>query len=399
MKILLVRLRLIGDVVFTTPLIRALRRQFPDAHLSYAGRAGRSPGRSGQPASRRGHRRCPGRAGWRGCARTWRLARQLRRAALRHRDRPARRSAERVAHLGQPRAHAHRLRDRGTAAGCTPPWWPRAADLAPRHSVANQWDLLAPLGIEPGATRPTIRWRCPEDPAAAAAIAARLRAAGVTDAHALVVIHVSAGNPFRRWPAPAFEDLVVAPGAARRPAARDPDLGPVRRRRSAPDCGRGARAARRPGHAVPRLRGVRSRRTPGAGGAGLGVHWGRQRAAARGRGHDRRRSWRCWARRCPSGRGRGATRAGLPRWWSWTLPCRPCHQRVCEPGDFRCLTWITPERVLEADRARPGGRDAASPENLTTNNKPNDSSFPAPQSEAKGYCSSEAEPSVFSGVV
>src|SRR5689334_11922331 len=35
MKVLLVRLRLIGDVVFTTPLIRALRRQYPDAHLSY----------------------------------------------------------------------------------------------------------------------------------------------------------------------------------------------------------------------------------------------------------------------------------------------------------------------------------------------------------------------------
>ena len=27
---------------------------------------------------------------------------------------------------------------------------PRAADLAPRHSVVNQWDLLRPLGIEPG---------------------------------------------------------------------------------------------------------------------------------------------------------------------------------------------------------------------------------------------------------
>src|SRR5687768_10815330 len=35
MKILLVRLRLIGDVVFTTPLIRALRGRYPDAHLTY----------------------------------------------------------------------------------------------------------------------------------------------------------------------------------------------------------------------------------------------------------------------------------------------------------------------------------------------------------------------------
>jgi ADP-heptose:LPS heptosyltransferase len=32
------------------------------------------------------------------------------------------------------------------------------------------------------------------------------------------------------------------------------------------------------------------------------------------------------------------------------LPCRPCHQRQCVPGDFRCLTMITAEQVLEAAR-------------------------------------------------
>jgi ADP-heptose:LPS heptosyltransferase len=31
-----------------------------------------------------------------------------------------------------------------------------------------------------------------------------------------------------------------------------------------------------------------------------------------------------------------------------SLPCRPCHQRTCQPGDFRCLTWIEPSRVLDA---------------------------------------------------
>ena len=35
MKILLVRLREIGDVVFTTPAVRAVRRRFPDAHIAY----------------------------------------------------------------------------------------------------------------------------------------------------------------------------------------------------------------------------------------------------------------------------------------------------------------------------------------------------------------------------
>jgi hypothetical protein len=30
------------------------------------------------------------------------------------------------------------------------------------------------------------------------------------------------------------------------------------------------------------------------------------------------------------------------------LPCRPCHQRHCVPGDFRCLTGIPARRVIEA---------------------------------------------------
>ena len=35
MKILLVRLRQIGDVVFTTPAIRALHDRFPEARITY----------------------------------------------------------------------------------------------------------------------------------------------------------------------------------------------------------------------------------------------------------------------------------------------------------------------------------------------------------------------------
>ena len=35
MRILIVRLRLIGDVVFTTPAVSALRTRYPDAHLAY----------------------------------------------------------------------------------------------------------------------------------------------------------------------------------------------------------------------------------------------------------------------------------------------------------------------------------------------------------------------------
>src|SRR5688572_5385216 len=35
MRILLVRLRQIGDVVFTTPAVRALRQRFPESYISY----------------------------------------------------------------------------------------------------------------------------------------------------------------------------------------------------------------------------------------------------------------------------------------------------------------------------------------------------------------------------
>jgi len=38
------------------------------------------------------------------------------------------------------------------------------------------------------------------------------------------------------------------------------------------------------------------------------------------------------------------------------LPCRPCEQRVCLPGDFRCLTLITPGQVIEAARRAVGRR-------------------------------------------
>jgi len=42
-----------------------------------------------------------------------------------------------------------------------------------------------------------------------------------------------------------------------------------------------------------------------------------------------------------------------PRWFSEAvdagpLECRPCRQRTCAPGDFRCLTRITAEQVTAA---------------------------------------------------
>ena len=49
----------------------------------------------------------------------------------------------------------------------------------------------------------------PLDPVAIARVDERCRDAGVVDAP-LVVLHVSAGNPFRRWPAERFAELAAA---------------------------------------------------------------------------------------------------------------------------------------------------------------------------------------------
>ena len=36
-RILVTRMKYIGDVVLTTPLLRAIRSRFPDAHIAYLG--------------------------------------------------------------------------------------------------------------------------------------------------------------------------------------------------------------------------------------------------------------------------------------------------------------------------------------------------------------------------
>ena len=48
-RILLIRLRLIGDVVFTTPIPRALKRVFQDARLTYLVEPDAAPVVSGNP--------------------------------------------------------------------------------------------------------------------------------------------------------------------------------------------------------------------------------------------------------------------------------------------------------------------------------------------------------------
>jgi ADP-heptose:LPS heptosyltransferase len=230
----------------------------------------------------------------------------------------------------------------------------RPRELRPRHSVENQWDLLAPLGVAPP-DRALFPMEMPVDDAVAAAVAGRLAEAGVAADDRLVVIHVSAGNPFRRWPAAHSSSWrcrsrwASAPTCPRNVGTVGARSGRTRDRQARAGLGDEARGP------DPLLRRVLARRASRAARSRLALHRRRQRplhvAAATGVAivglygptlPIRSAPWRAasWITE--------SVDAG-------ELPCRPCEQRVCVPGDFRCLTLIKPAHVFDAaERALAG---------------------------------------------
>ena len=140
MNILLIRLRLIGDVVFTTPIIRALGQHYPDARLSYLVEPSAAPVVAANPHLSElitvTHSR-----GWRRVRDDLQLG-----AALR------RRRFDLVIDLhGGPRSAWLTWASRAPVrVGYDVPgrsWMytrvvHRPTSYRPRHSVENQWDLL-----------------------------------------------------------------------------------------------------------------------------------------------------------------------------------------------------------------------------------------------------------------
>ena len=222
---------------------------------------------------------------------------------------------------------------------------PRA--LRPRHSVENQWDLLRPLGIDPpDRERDSVDMAVGEH--ARATVARRLSGAGVADHHCLIVIHVSAGNPFRRWPLEHFIALITALAGTR--GRRIIVTAGPSEREAAVSVIAGARAALGPEAAVrvlswgefslAELRALCDRAALYIGGDSGPLHVAATSHVAIVALYGptmpaRSAPWRsaAWST--------AAVDAG-------DLPCRPCDQRTCLPGDFRCLTWIPPERVVAA---------------------------------------------------
>jgi lipopolysaccharide heptosyltransferase II len=353
-SILLVRLRLIGDVVFTTPLIRALRRQFPDARLVYLVEPGAAPVVGTNP-----HldevKTIPHSRGWQRVRDDFRLARELRRArfdiAIDLHGGPrsawltwASRAPVRVGYDIPGRSWMYTRVVR------------RPRGLGPRHAVVNQWDLLGALEPSPGRPpdRAADRVEMPVDPAARVSVDRRLRALGVPREGRVVVIHVSAGNPFRRWPETSFADLaarlvrqkdrwvLVTSGPSDEAAAHRVV---ARARGEAGDAG--TRIVEDAGLSLAELRALMDVAALFIGGDSGPLHiastsdvpvvglYGPTLP-------ERSAPWR------PASAPTASIDAG-------ELPCRPCDQRVCVPGDFRCLTSIpasavgaAAERLLES---------------------------------------------------
>ena len=342
---------MIGDVVFTTPAIGALRRTFPDAHIAYVVEPPAWPVVAHHPdlnevivAERP----------------TGELARIRYDLALARRLRSGRFDLAIDFHGGPRSALLTRASGAPTRIGYDLPgrrWcytkrapWTRSL-VPPRHSVLNQWDLIALAGV-PAGSPSNDPVRMVVDAEAAARVDVRLQAAGVDLAAALIVVHVSAGNPFRRWPALSFA-TVIARLATEDPARRiiitsgpsdasaATSVADEARRRA----GSAAEAIVQCGEFdLAELRALLDRAVLYLGGDSGPLHIAATSPAPIVALFGPTLPERSMPWRDPAV-GSTAVEAG-------PLPCRPCHQRHCVPGDYRCLTRITPEQVLDAARGR-----------------------------------------------
>jgi len=346
MRILLVRLRQIGDVVFTTPAIRGLRERFPGSHLTYIVEPGAAPIVAGNPLLNEVIVAPRGR-GLVGLARDLALGGRLRAArfdmAIDFHGGP--RSSLLTWLSGAPVRLGYDVVGRRWmyTTRVPRPRVPRA-----RHSVENQWDLLSALDIPlPDAARFPVEMS--PDPQVVEAVSERLARAGVDADSRVIVVHVSAGNPFRRWPAAAFVSLVIALVARDRRRRVIVTSGPSEGQ-AAGDVIDQARLQLDPADrehvlscgefSLAELRALVDRSALFIGGDSGPLH-----VAA--------------TSTVPIVGLYGPTLPVRSAPWrdaQWItesvevdgLECRPCDQRTCAPGDFRCLTWLRPEQVIDA---------------------------------------------------
>lgn len=357
LKILLIRLRQIGDVIFTTPAIAALRRRYPDACLTYVVEPAAAPVIQGNP-----HLDevviAPRRQGIRGLLADAALGARLRRShfdiAIDFHGGP--RASLLTLLSGAPRRIGYQVVGRT--------WMytdavERPRQLRRRHSVENQWDLLRRLDV-PGPNPAESPVEMAIDPRVARTVEARLAAAGVTHDEDLVVVHVSASSPFRRWPLPSFIETVRA--LAAQPGRRVLVTSGPSEVDAATSIIDGARSTLPPTDRT---------RVLGCGDFSLAELRALLERAALYIGGDTGPLHLAATTRVPIVAIFGPTPTERSKPWRDPalpvalievdgLPCRPCDQRVCEPGDFRCLTRIDATQVIAAaERLLAGPTDAA----------------------------------------
>lgn len=333
-------------MVFTTPLLGALKRHYPDARLTYLVESAATPVlRHNRHIDdlivvARPH-------GLERLRYDWGLGRRLRRrgfdVAIDLHGGP--RAAFLTRASGAPMRIGYALPGRRLAYTHRVPW--TRSLVPPRHSVLNQWDLLGPLGIGPAdpARDPVAM---PLDPVAVARVAERLDDAGLRPEDQVAVLHVSAGNPFRRWPAERFAELAAA--LARRPhplhvviTSGPSEIDAASRvtalaRRLAHDDGE--RIVRCGEFDLAELAALVTRARLYIGGDSGPLH-----IAATTRTPVVALFGPTLPARSLPWRDPAIPSIGVD---AGPLPCRPCHQRTCAPGDFRCLTGITVAQVLDA---------------------------------------------------
>jgi ADP-heptose:LPS heptosyltransferase len=332
-------------VVFTTPLLAGLRQAHPDAALHYAVESAAAPIVQNNPYL---HAviPLPRRRGWGRVADDLQLARMLRRErfdiAIDLHGGP--RSAWLVWASGAPMRIGYRIPGRA--------WMythrvVRSPEPSVRHSVLNQWDLLKPLGVEQPPSPDEYPVEICDTGDTAARVDRSLASFGLAGCPELVLVHVSASNPFKRWPPSAFAQVVVelVRGRPSRAAAivsgpSEPDTADAVVREARAILGAEGQRVAAPRVDLLELRALAARSAVYIGGDSGPLH-----VAA--------------TTRTPIVELLGPTLASRSFPWrpaqcfselvdAGPLPCRPCSERVCAPGDFRCLTRITPERVVEA---------------------------------------------------
>jgi ADP-heptose:LPS heptosyltransferase len=338
--------------VFTTPLIRAVRERFAAAHLGFVVETAAAPIVSGNP--------CLDEVvvvpRSRGAARLreyFELAAQLR---SRHWDAVVDlQSGSRSAWLTRGTRAAIRIGY--DSPGRNWAYTHRVSRHPPRngrHSVENQWPLIqaldgADLAPPERSLRPT---EMALDAAAAASVAARMAGAGIRPVDRMILIHVSAGNRFRRWGEWRFAELaarLAAAGSDRRvvitsgPSDRDA-------------------AARVRELALLRLDAPARRRIPPVPELSLAELRATLESAALFVGGDSGPLHIASTTRVPIVAIFGPTTPERSGPWrdamlpfapvdSGSLPCRPCDQKHCIPGDFRCLTGLPVASVIDAAEA------------------------------------------------